>query len=306
MTLMAHHDLQPIALVGPTGAGKTALGIELAHRLGAEIVNCDSRQVYRGLDIGTAKPSAAERAAVPHHLFDVVDPHDPLDCVRYRERARAVIAEIQSRGKRPLLVGGSGLYVKVLRYGIAPAPPRDPLLRERLTAAETAAPGTLHARLRDLDPPAAARLHPADRVRLIRAIEVAELTGVPLSARQAAHGFRRAELDCRVIGIRVERDALYARLDARCRHMLADGLVDEVRGLWQRGFGPELVPLRSIGYREVGAYLLGRCDLETALADMQRATRRFAKRQMTWWRADATVTWIDAAAPEGILDAVSP
>src|SRR5579862_1641957 len=151
MTPMAHHDLQPIALVGPTGAGKTALGIELAPRLGAEIVNCDSRQVYRGLDIGTAKPSAAERAAVPHHLFDVVDPDDPLDCVRYRERARAVIAEIQSRGKRPLLVGGSGLYVKVLRYGIAPAPPRDPALRERLTAAESAAPGTLHARLRDLD-----------------------------------------------------------------------------------------------------------------------------------------------------------
>jgi tRNA dimethylallyltransferase len=284
-----------LALVGPTGAGKTQLSLELAQRLDAEIVNCDSRQVFRFLDIGTAKPTAAERTAVPHHLFDVVDPDQPFDCARYRDLARAAIADIRARGKRVVLVGGSGLYLKVLRYGLAPAPPRDPALRERLTALEDGEPGALHRRLTTVDPSAAVRLHPHDRVRLIRALEVCELTGRPLSAWQAEHGFRATELDCRVIGLEMPRRALYARLDARCRAMLADGLLDEVRGLWTRGYGPQLWPLQSIGYREVGAHLRGECDLAGALAAMQRATRRFAKRQRTWFRADPQVEWLDAA-----------
>jgi tRNA dimethylallyltransferase len=284
-----------LALVGPTGAGKTELALELAQRLDAEIVNCDSRQVFRFLDIGTAKPTAAQRGAVPHHLFDVVDPDEPFDCARYRQLTRPAIADIRARGKRVLLVGGSGLYLKVLRFGLAPAPPRDAALRAALTALEEAEPGALHARLARVDPTAAARLHAHDRVRLIRALEVCELSGRPLSVWQAAHAFRAAELECRVIGLDVERRALYARLDARCREMLERGLIDEVRDLWERGFGPELAPLRSIGYREIGAHLRGRCDLASALAAMQRATRRFAKRQLTWFRADPTVEWIDAA-----------
>jgi tRNA dimethylallyltransferase len=265
-----------IALVGPTGAGKTELSLQLAQRLNGEIVNCDSRQVFRFLDIGTAKPTAAERAAVRHHVFDVVDPDAPFDCARYRDLARAAIADIRARGKRVVLVGGSGLYLKALRYGLAPAPPRDAALRQRLEAVEDGAPGALHARLTSVDPIAAARLHPRDRVRLIRALEVRELTGRPLSAWQAEHGFRSAELDCRVIGLDLPRGALYARLDARCRAMLDQGLIDEVRSLWARGFGPQLTPLQSIGYREVGAHLRGECDLATALAAMQRATRQFA------------------------------
>jgi len=283
-----------LALVGPTGAGKTELALQIAQRLDAEIVNCDSRQVYRHLDIGTAKPSAAERTAVRHHLFDVVDPDEPFDCARYRNLARAALADIRARGKGVVLVGGTGLYLKVLRYGLMPAPPRDAALRARLQALEDAQPGALHARLRQADPAAADRLHAHDRARLIRALEVCELTGAPLSAQQAAHGFRAAELDCRVVGLMVPRRALYARLDARCRRMVDDGLPDEIRALWQRGYGPDLAPLRSIGYREIGAHVQGHCDLETALAAMQRATRRFAKRQLTWFRADPTVEWIDA------------
>lgn len=282
-----------IALVGPTGTGKTDLSLELARRLDAEIVNCDSRQVYRYLDVGTAKPSAAERSAVPHHLFDVVDPDQPFDCARYRAQARDAIADIRARGKRVVLAGGSGLYLKALRFGLAPAPPRDAALRAHLAAQEDAEPGSLHAQLAAVDPAAAARLHRRDRVRLIRALEVRELTGRPLSAWQAEHAFRAAEIDCRVIGLTMERGALYARLNARCRDMIERGLVDEVRGLWQRGFGPELPPLRSIGYREIGAHLRGACDLDAALAAMQRATRQFAKRQLTWFRADPTVEWFD-------------
>jgi tRNA dimethylallyltransferase len=283
-----------LALVGPTGAGKTELSLQLAERLDAEIVNCDSRQVFRFLDIGTAKPTADERAAVPHHLFDVVDPDQPFDCARYRELAGAAIAAIRARGKRVVLVGGSGLYLKVLRFGLAPAPPRDAALRARLAALEDAAAGALHARLACVDARAAARLHPHDRVRLIRALEVCELTGRPLSDWHAEHALRGTELECRVIGLGMERRALYARLDARCREMIERGMIDEVRVLWQRGFGPDLPPLQSIGYRELGAHLRGRCDLATALTVMQRATRRFAKRQLTWFRADPSVQWIDA------------
>jgi tRNA dimethylallyltransferase len=297
-----------LALVGPTGAGKTRLALQLARRLDAEIVNCDSRQVFRYLDVGTAKPTTAERAALPHHLFDVVDPDQPFDCARYGELARSAIADIQGRGRRVVVVGGSGLYLKVLRFGLAPAPPRDTALRARLAAEEDAAPGALHARLTDLDPASAARLHVRDRVRLIRALEVCELTGRPLSAWHAEHAFRAAALECRVIGLEVERRALYAQLDARCRGMLAGGLLDEVRALWARGYGPHLPPLQSIGYREVGAHLRGECDLDTALAAMQRATRRFAKRQWTWFRADPSVEWVDArrATVEALVRVGSP
>jgi tRNA dimethylallyltransferase len=178
-----------------------------------------------------------------------------------------------------LLVGGTGLYLKVLRYGLAPAPPADAALRAELNALEEQTPGALHARLAGCDAAAAARLHPHDRVRVIRALEVEALTGRPLSAWQAAHGFRTAELAVRVIGVAVDRAALYAALDARCERMLEAGLVDEVRALWARGYGPELAPL---------------CDLTSALRAMQRATRQFAKRQLTWFRRDPSVEWMPA------------
>jgi tRNA dimethylallyltransferase len=287
-----------VAVVGPTGTGKTGLAIELALRLGAEIVNCDSRQVYRGLDIGSAKPDATQRAAVPHHLFDVVDPDQEFDCARYRDLARAATAAIRARGRRVVLVGGTGLYLKVLRYGLFPGPPRDARLRARLEAIEAATPGALHARLAAADPESARRLHPHDRMRLVRALEVCELSGRPLSAWQAEHGFRATEIDCRVVGLALAREELYARIEHRCRRMLEVGLVEEVRDLQRRGYGRELPALQSIGYREIGRHLAGECDLDTAAADMVRATRRFAKRQLTWFRADPTVDWVDAASAD--------
>lgn len=283
-----------LALVGPTGAGKSALAVELAEVLGAEIVNLDSRQVYRGLDIGSAKPSATERARVPHHLFDVVGPDASFDCARYRELAVAAIDTIGRRGRAVLLVGGTGLYLRVLRHGLCPAPPRDGALRARLEAAECAEPGALHRRLQEVDPESARRLHPHDRVRLIRALEVWELTGRRLSEWHREHGFARTELEIPAIGLALERSALYRRIDGRCRAMVEGGLIEEVRGLWARGYGPELPALRSIGYRQIGAYLRGRYDLPTALDDMARQTRRLAKRQLTWFRGDPSVRWHDA------------
>jgi tRNA dimethylallyltransferase len=283
-----------VAIVGPTGTGKTALALELAERLGAEVVNADSRQVYRGLDIGSSKPSEEERRRVPHHVFDVVDPDQPFDCARYRDLARVAIEDIRARGRRVLLVGGTGLYLKVLRYGLFPGPRRDPALRDALAALEEQIPGALHGRLAGIDPEAARRLHLHDAVRLTRALEVYELTGKTMSEWQREHGFRAEELPMRLIGLRLERAVLYERIDRRCREMIEGGLVEEVRALFDRGYGPDLAPIRSIGYREVGAYVLGECGLEQATTDMARATRRLAKRQLTWFRGDPTIEWIDA------------
>lgn len=290
-----------IAIVGPTGTGKTALSLALAERRGAEIVNCDSRQVYRGLDIGSAKPSAAERAAVPHHLFDVVAPDESFDAATYGRLARAALADIAARGRAAIVVGGTGLYLKALRFDLFAGPPRDAALRARLAAEEDAAPGALHARLAAADPVSAARLHANDRLRLIRALEVLQLTGRPVSAWQAAHGFAREVVPLRVIGLRLPRAALHERLDARCAAMLDAGLLDELRGLRARGYDAALPALQSIGYRELGAYLDGACDLPAALDAMRRATRRLAKRQMTWFRGDASVEWVEADAPTHAL-----
>ncbi len=297
-----------IAIVGPTGTGKTELSIALAERIEAEIVNCDSRQVYRGLDIGSAKPPAELRQRVPHHLFDVVDPAEVFDCARYTTIARQAIAEIHGRGRAALLVGGTGLYLKALRYGLFPGPPRDYAVRADLEAREVAAPGALHRDLAAVDPVCAARLHPNDRVRVIRALEVHRLTGVPLSTWQSRHAFRGDELPMRVVGLTLPRAQLYARLDARCRTMVEQGLIEEVRGLLDAGHSPQLPSLHSIGYREIIEYLRGATDLQQAIELMARATRRFAKRQLTWFRADPTLHWLEAdtATPEAILEASPP
>lgn len=287
---------QPIhALVGPTGAGKTALALELAQALAAEIVNLDSRQLYRGLDIGSAKPTRAERARVPHHLFDVVPPDAVFDCAQYRALALAAIADIQGRGRGVLLVGGTGLYLKVLRYGLFAGPPRDADVRAALAAAETATPGALHAELQRVDPESARRLHPHDRSRLVRALEVWRLTHRRMSDWQHEHGFAGPCLDVVPIGLTLERGALYARINARCQAMVDAGLADEVRALWASGYAPDLPALSSIGYRQIGAYLRGECALPAALAEMAQQTRHLAKRQLTWFRADPTIRWFDAA-----------
>jgi tRNA dimethylallyltransferase len=283
-----------VALVGPTGTGKTALALELAAALDAEIVNLDSRQVYRGLDIGSAKPRSAERARIPHHLFDVVAPDAPFNCARYRELALAAIADIRQRGRRVLLVGGTGLYLKVLRHGLFPGPPRDANVRAALAALEDEAPGALHAELARVDPDCARRLHPHDRSRLVRALEVWRVTGRAMSAWQGEHGFAGPALDLVPIGLTLDRACLYARINARAQAMVDAGLIEEIRALHAAGYGPEFPALASIGYRQIGAYLQGRCDLSSAIDEMAKHTRHLAKRQLTWFRPDPTIRWFDA------------
>ena len=287
-----------LAITGPTAAGKTALAVELAQRFGGEIVNADSRQVFRGLDIGSAKPPPAERGGVPHHLFDVVDPDQHFDVARYRELALAAIRDIDRRGRRVILVGGTGLYIKVIRGGLFEGPPRDAELRERLKAAEAAEPGSLYRRLQAVDPASAARLHPNDLLRLVRAIEVFERTGRPISDWQREHAFADRELAMQTLAVTLPRPELYRRIDCRCQQMIAAGLIDEVRGLLGRGYDPQQPALQSPGYREIGDFLAGRCDLSAAVAQMAQATRRLAKRQLTWTRGDREARWIEPAQAE--------
>jgi len=280
-----------VVLVGPTGSGKTDLGIAIAERCDAEIINADSRQLYRRLDIGSAKPTVTQRARVPHHLLDVAEPDERFDCARFGALARAAVADITARGKRALVVGGSGLYVQTLLDGLFAGPSRDAALRARLEADEEAEAGSLHRRLASVDAPTAARLHARDRARLIRALEVYELTGVPISAWQAQHEVTRSETVALVLALDLPRAALYRRIDARCQAMVESGLVEEVRALYAAGLDPQLATLQSPGYREIGAFVRGLCDLPTAIARMAQATRRLAKRQLTWFRRDPRVIW---------------
>lgn len=284
-----------LILTGPTGAGKTELGIELAKEVNAEIVNADSRQVFRQLEVGSAKPTAEQRAAVPHHLVDVVDPDQRFDAAQFRERALVAIEDILGRGRRVLVVGGTGLYIKVLRGGLFAGPPRDPQIRARLDAEETTVPGTLYARLAACDADAAHKLHPNDRFRLIRALEVYELTGRRISDWQAEHAFGDRGFEFRTLALDLPRQQLYARIDRRCQAMVEAGLVEEVRRLHAAGYGPDLPALQSPGYREIGEHLNGQYGLEDAIAAMAQATRRLAKRQLTWLRGDAEAVWV---APE--------
>lgn len=286
-----NHRPRVIALTGPTGCGKTELGIALARRFDAEIINADSRQVFRGLDIGSAKPTREQRAAVPHHLFDVVNPDEHFDCARYRTMALAAVDEITQRKRRVLFVGGTNLYLKVLRGGLFRGPARDAELRAQLEAQENAAPGSLHRRLSQVDAAAAARLHPNDRMRLIRALEVYELTGRPISDWQQEHSFAGGELEMRIVALALARDEIYRRIELRCDAMIANGLIEEMRDLLATGYHPMLPALQSTGYREISEYVRGLCDLATARERMVRATRRLAKRQLTWLRGDANLEW---------------
>ena len=281
-----------VCLIGPTASGKTALALDLAAAFDAEVVSADSRQVYRDLDVGTAKPTAMERARAPHHCLDLVDAGDPFDVARFRDAATAALGDIHIRGRRALIVGGTGLYVRVLLRGLCPAPPRVPALRRVLgrMAAEEGAPA-LHRRLAVVDPAAAARIHPNDTVRAVRALEVALSTGRRLSDWQAAHGFGEAPYDALVIGLAVPPVELDARIAERTRAMIDAGFADEVRGLVARGLDPDAPAWSAVGYREMREHVLGHVDAEATLAAVVRATRRFAKRQRTWFRAEPDVVW---------------
>ncbi len=290
-----------VAVVGPTGVGKTALGIELAERFSGEIVNFDSVQVYRYLDLGTAKPTPEERARVPHHLIDILEPDEPFNAAAFVERADRVIAEITARGRLPVLVGGTGLYLRALLHGLFPVEVPEELrhrLRERLAREGLA---SLYQELRRRDPRAARRIHPHDRVRVLRALEVCLATGRTFSELAEKHAFRERRYQALKIGLHLPRPELYRRLDERVDRMLARGLLEEVRGLLERGFSPELKPLQAIGYRHMIAYLRGEVSFSEAVRLMKRDTRRYAKRQLTWFRADPEVKWFHPEDREAIF-----
>jgi tRNA dimethylallyltransferase len=295
MSAPAAGSLDAVLLMGPTASGKSALALELADRHPVEIVSVDSAQVYRGLDIGTAKPSPAIRASVPHHLIDVCDPREAYSAGRFRRDALALVDDIRARGRVPLLVGGTMLYFRALRAGIAPLPEADPAVRARIDA-RAAALGwpALHAELAARDPEAAARIRPADGQRIQRALEVLELTGRPISELQRLAEPATLRLASFML-LPVPREELYRRIDSRFVQMMDEGLLDEVRALRSRGdLDPDLPSLRSVGYRQLWRHLDGHCDLTTAVADAQRATRNLAKRQLTWANSDPSVLWLRA------------
>lgn len=276
-----------LGIVGPTASGKTALALELAERAGAEIVSCDSMQVYRHLDIGTAKPTPDERARAPHHLIDVVEPDQPFSAARYVELADAAIRDIQARGKPVVLVGGSGLYLHALRWGLFDAPPRDEPLRARLTDEETRTPGALHARLRSVDPVAAERIGPRDLVRIIRALEVHELTGRPISAHHAEHAPAERH-PMRVLLLDPPQAWLAPRILTRAQQMIDAGLKIEAERAFAR-FGRALPPLQALGYREVGLLLDGKLLEEELARAVASATVKYARRQRTWFKKEPDV-----------------
>lgn len=281
-------------IVGPTAAGKSALAMEVAQRSNCEIINADSRQFYRGMDLGTAKPSAQDRRRVSHHLIDVRSPGEPLDVAEFAQIARAAVEEIAARGRNPLVVGGSGLYLRVIRGGIFRGPAASAEIRDRLAkiAAERGA-AHLHRQLREIDPDAANRIGVNDLYRIVRAIEVFELTGENISAHQRRHRFADNGYDTLTVGVEVERKKLYEAIDRRFDAMVAAGLVAEVRALIEAGYSPEKPPLSTIGYKQIAAHLRGEIALADAIARAKQESRRLAKRQITWFRREPEIVWLD-------------
>ncbi len=281
-------------IVGPTATGKSDLAAHLARRLDGEIVGVDSVQVYRGLDAGTGKPPLSVRREIPHHLIDIADPGRDFSAGDYARLAERAIAEIVARGRRPILAGGTGLYLRALLRGLADMPPRQPRLRSALQRwGERRGEGSLHRMLRELDPITAARLSPRDGQRVVRAIEVALATGRPLSEEIATSPFGPDRFGAVKVGLKMPWGALTARIEARVDAFFERGIVEEVRGLLAAGVPPGANCFKALGYREVLRHLEGRTSLEETVALVKGNTRRYAKRQMTWFRREPGLIWYD-------------
>jgi tRNA dimethylallyltransferase len=296
-----------VVIVGPTAAGKSRLAIDLARAVGGEVVSADSQQVYRGMDIGTGKVSPAERAAVRHHLVDVVEPDDPMTAARFAELADAAIAGAAARGAPVVVAGGTGLYVRALLLGLFAGPAGDRELRAQLEAEAEAKGGApaLWQKLTAVDPEAAARIERNDLRRIVRALEVLELTGAPMSEHQRRHDHRQVEprYPARLVGLcPADRAELYRRIDARLDRMIEDGLVDEVRSLRAAGHGPELRSQAAIGYAEIHRHLDGTLSLVDAITLAKRNSRRYARRQLGWYRDDRSVGWYPDPSAVAIAD----
>jgi tRNA dimethylallyltransferase len=293
-----------VVILGPTASGKSTLGVSLAERIGGEVVACDSTQLYKGFDVGTAKPSLEERRGIPHHLIDVLEPNEPATAGGYRERAIAILADLRRRNRVPILTVGTGLYLRALLEGLADVPQRSEHLRDQLRASRDRHPaGYLHRLLRRLDPDSANKIAAGDEQKLIRAIEVCLLTKRPLTevyrdGRAPLEGWRPIKL-----GLQPPRTELYEKIHARTESMLARGWLDEVRRLMNSGFGEEAKPFDFIGYRELRAAVRGQMQLADAKVAIQQSTRRYAKRQITWFRREASVRWLEGFGDSTALQA---
>jgi tRNA dimethylallyltransferase len=300
MKALLSHVLPLIVIAGPTGSGKTALALRIAAHFGGEIVNCDSLQLYRGFDIGTAKTTVEQRQGIPHHLFDVLPPQEGYSAGEYTRAAREVLAGISARNRLPLVVGGTGFYLRALLEGLPSLPAKDDALREGLAQREKRRPGSLHKILSRLDPESASRIHTSDIRKLIRAMELRLLTHAPRPAPQSAaplQGYRVLML-C----LNPDREELAKRLEHRARQMFERGLLDEVRSLLVQGLSGEEKPFDALGYRQALQVLRGECSVEQAIESTTIATRQYAKRQRTWFRRSSDVPWIKMEAIHGFGD----
>lgn len=282
-----------IVLVGPTAVGKSSLALRLAADLRAEIVSADSRHIYMGMDVGTAKPTPEDRLAVPHHMVDLISPDQTYSAARYGRQAGAIVDRLLAGGKVALVVGGSGLYIKALLRGLFPGPVADPALRESLRGKK---PEELRRELERLDPEAAGRIHPRDMVRTVRALEVYYLTGKPISTLQSRHAFPNRYPDAVLIGLTRERADLYRRIEERVDAMIRQGLSEEVASLVKAGYSLDLPSMQTLGYRHLGRVLRGEWSMAEAVQRLKKDTKAFAKRQLTWFRAMEGVNWVELSA----------
>lgn len=286
-----------LVITGPTASGKSALALQLAEQLHGEIICADSLTVYRGFDIGSAKPTAADQLRIPHHLLDIRNPIEPFTAAEFRSAAAAAITDCIRRDKRPIVAGGTGLYLRSLLHGLNSAPGEDPALRNRLRQrAEQEGADVLLKELAQVDPETAGRLHPNNLIRIIRALEVFFCSGRPLSQFQAEHRFSEVPYTALQFCLDLPRQLLYQRIDARVEAMLAQGLMQEVRRLLQQGIPPDCKPLQAIGYKEVVSRLRGEYNQQEMIRLIKRNTRHFAKRQLTWFKREPDLQWV--AYPE--------
>jgi tRNA dimethylallyltransferase len=294
---------QPTAIIicGPTGIGKTSFAIELAKLFKGEIVGADSMQIYRHMDIGTAKPNPAERSVIRHHMVDIIDPDEPFDAETYATQALSIVMALQKQEVLPFVVGGTGLYIKSLLYGLFDTRPADQEIRIRLKQeAEKEGGAVLYERLKKVDPVTAGKVHINDTYRIVRALEVYEASGAPISDFQRRHGFQKSRLTPLKFGLYMEREQLYDRIDERVEMMIHAGILDEVKHLRDVGYGSELKSMQSLGYRHMHDFLDGRMDWPETIRTLKRDTRRYAKRQMTWFKADREVVWVDPVVSKDV------